>query len=142
MSALAAITLQNPIVPIVCPFDYDDAPTLKVEHTYRDATTQRDVTKKLFLPYVGEPQQKELMLYVVHEFVASMGPEGLNLANATDRYHKFCLVVTGALRISWDTLATARATKTANFLRKTWLLSSRFISRRLLSKIRRNICAL
>ena len=115
MSAVSALTLKEPIIPIVSSFDPANVRTAKVEHEWTTGgANPRDEFAKMYLPVCDDPSQKELFLYVVDQFMDATHDERLHLSTGPIRYTKFRIVLSGALRISWQTISDGRANKTVN----------------------------
>ena len=110
MSAAAVLTLAEPIIPIISTLEYDSLPKVKVEHKWTENGTDRYY--KIHLPTCSDPTNKELLLYVIYQFVDAMDNDRLHLDQATDRYSKLRLVLGGDCRIAWQALSDAQANKT------------------------------
>lgn len=113
MASLAAVSLKNPIIPIVSSFDPATVRTVKVENRWTTGgANPREEYAKMFLPVCDDPSNKELFLYVVDQFFDAMHNERLHLSRGEQRYTKFRAVLGGALRLSWTTISDAQAAKT------------------------------
>ena len=67
MASLATVSLQEPIIPLISSFKVDDLALTKIEHRWTEGTTARE--GKMCLPMCPDGQNKELLLYVVDQFL-------------------------------------------------------------------------
>ena len=113
MATSAALTLKDPIIPLICSFDTSQLRTTKVENewTVGTGTRAKDKYTKMYLPVCDDPSNKELFLYVVDAFIDAAAAERLHLTTGNELYNKFRQVVGGALRIAWVVISDARANK-------------------------------
>ena len=116
MAAVSVLTLKNPIVPLITSMDYAYLQTVKVEHrwTSGQAPNERERSAKHYLPVVNDPSNKELLLYVVDQFLDAADNERLHLLTGTARYTKFRAVLGGDLRIRWQAISAAANNKTVD----------------------------
>jgi hypothetical protein len=112
MSALAAITLAEPIIPVVSLLDYDSLPTVKVEHKWQENGTDRYY--KMYLPTCSDATNKELLLYMAYQFIDAAHDDRLHLTDGTQRYNKFRILLGGDLRVAWQAISDGRANKTVD----------------------------
>ena len=112
MASVSALLLAEPIIPLQSGFVAEDLSTVKVENSYTPPNSFSRITKKAHLPTVSEPKDKELIIYVVDQFVYHCSDEQLHLNDGPLRYSKFCDVVKGDLLIAWQKISNARANKT------------------------------
>lgn len=114
MAAVSVLTLKDPIVPLVCSFDYDDLTTVRVDHKWTlgaaGNTTNHDA--KMYLPTANDPSEKELLLYVIDQYLDACHNDRLHISTGPERYSKFRAVLQGDFRITWQTLSDAQANKT------------------------------
>ena len=110
MAAISVLTLKEPIVPLVCTFSYDSLSTVKVENKW--VTQGVEHYFKLYLPTAYDPSEKELLLYVIDQFVDAAHNDRLHLSTGASHYTKLRQVLLGDLRITWQTLSDARVAKT------------------------------
>lgn len=97
-------------MPIICPFDYNSLSTTKVEHKWTSMVNGDNVNhfSKMHLPTAHDPQNKELLLYVIDQFYDAADGDRLHLTTGPIRYSKFRQVLTGDLRITWQQISDSR----------------------------------
>ena len=105
MASVSALLLAEPIIPLQSGFVAEDLSTVKVENSYTPPNAFSRITKKAHLPTVSEPKDKELIIYVVDQFVYHCSDEQLHLNDGPLRYSKFCDVVKGDLLIAWQKIS-------------------------------------
>ena len=110
MASLAVLTLKEAIIPIVPSFNVDELRTTKVENKW--TSTGSEQYAKMYLPVCSDPSQKELLLYVVNQFIDAAHSDRLHLTVGSQRYVKFRSVLDGDLRLTWQGISDGRANKT------------------------------
>ena len=107
MASLANITLAEPVIPLVSTIDYDELQTTKIEHRW---TTSAGAAReaKMYLPVAPNGDNKELLLYVIDQFIDATDASRLNITVGSDLYTKFRAVLNGDLRILWQALSDTR----------------------------------
>ena len=106
MASLAAVSLQEPIIPLVTTIDPDELSTVKIEHRWVDNGNNREA--KMYLPTCPDGQNKELLLYVIDQFIDACDASRLNITTGPDLYSKFRGVLNGDLRLMWQMLSDSR----------------------------------
>ena len=96
MASLATVSLQEPIIPLISSFKVDDLALTKIEHRWTEKSTARE--GKMCLPMCPDGQNKELLLYVVDQFLDCCDASRLNITTGPDLYSKFRCVLNGDLR--------------------------------------------
>ena len=110
MATSAALSLKDPIIPLVCSFQPEYLRTTKVEwewETGAGANVQQK-RSKMYLPCCDDPSNKELVLYVVDQFLDAAHNDRLHLSTGPSRYTKFRQVLGGALLLAWQEISDAR----------------------------------
>ncbi len=113
MASAAGLTLREPILPLKASFKPDSLRTTKVEHSWT-TTAGQDKYYKMYLPVCDDPTNKEVLLYVIDQFLDAAHNDRLHLSNGATRYSKFRQVVDGSLRLDWQTLSDDRANQTVD----------------------------
>ena len=108
-SSIAAISLRDPIVPLQPRFRYEDIPMVKIEHKWMSAGQQE--TSKYYLPTVGDPSEKEMILYTIDQFIDATDNTRLHLSSGASLYSKFREVLKGDLRLTFQTISDDRDNK-------------------------------
>jgi hypothetical protein len=129
MAAVSALTLASPIVPMVSTFSYDDLDKVKVKNSWTtgQAPNQEDHEYTMYLPTTTDPNNTELLLYVVDQFLDGAHNDRLHISTGAGKYNKFRLVIGGDLRVQFAALSAARANKTNDsFLEDVSTLISRY----------------
>ncbi len=116
MASIAALSLREAILPLATTISTDSLVMTKVEHNWSETvnSVNRERTSKMYLPTCDDPSKKELFFYVIDQFLDAMSNDRLHLSTGPARYSKFRQVLNGTLRLSWQTLSTARANKTVD----------------------------
>lgn len=112
MAAIAALTLRDPILPLVSTFQPEDLTKVKVENRWDMNVAAGQVPKyaKHYLPVCDDPSKKELFIHVINEFLDACDDSRLHLSTGPLRYNKFRQVLEGSLRVEWQSLSDDRTT--------------------------------
>ena len=110
MAAIAALTLRDPILPVVSTFRPEDLTKVKVENRWDMDVANGQVPKygKVYLPVCDDPSKKELFVHVINEFLDACDDSRLHLNTGALRYNKFRQVLEGSLRVEWQGISNDR----------------------------------
>ena len=112
MASVAGLTLREAILPLKASFDPTTLRTTKVENSW--TSNNVDHYYKMYLPVCSDVTNKEILLYVIDQFVDAAHNDRLHLSTGDSRYSKFRQVLDGSLRLDWQTISDARNNKTIN----------------------------
>ena len=107
MASAAGLTLREAILPIKSTLVTADLRTVKVENNWNVAGQAQYC--KMYLPVCDDPANKELLIYVIDQFLDAAHNDRLHLSTGAERYSKFRQVVDGSLRVEWQTISDARS---------------------------------
>ena len=108
MSAVAALSLREAIIPLQQSFNIEDLYTVKVEHQWEEGNPAVSRSYKTVLPVIDDPSKKEQFFYVIDQFMDACSNDRLHLSQGPQRYNKFREVLQGSLRLSWQTISANR----------------------------------
>lgn len=95
---------------------FEEYTTVRITHTFTNATTSANETRKLDVPFCPDSSDKERLVRCIHEYIDACDTARLHCSDA-DRYTHMRDILGGDLRTTWDTVAASRTTKNdANFL--------------------------
>ena len=116
--SLATVTLHNVIIPLLPSFCTEDLHTVKVEHCWMtgNGANTVDHSSKMYLPTCDDPSNKELLLYVINQFLNAAHNDRLHLSTGALHYSKFQDIIGGNLRIIWQEISDAQGAKTVDSL--------------------------
>ena len=118
MASISTVSLREAIIPLIPTFHPAELRTIKMENKWTEGTAPNTVERyyKMYLPVCDDPSNKELFLYVVDQFFDAAHNDRLHL-DGTGCYTKFRDVLGGDLRIAWQAISGAQATKSlGNFV--------------------------
>ena len=115
-ASLAAVTLCNAIIPVLPSFRAEDLRTVKVEHSWMTGNGANAVNHsyKMYLPMCDDLPNKELLLYIIDQFLDAAHNDRLHLSTWPLSCAKFRDIVGGDLHVVWQEISDAQGAKSIN----------------------------
>ena len=112
-ASLAAVTLRNATIAILPSFRTENLRAMKVEHSWMtgNGANAVDHSCKMYLPMCDDPSNKELLLYIVDQFLDAAHDDRLHLSAGPLHHTKSWDVIGGNLRVVWQEISGAQGAK-------------------------------